>query len=196
MFKRAIFAAVVMLCAASLLLAGCAREGWKGEIKINETPAATDAPTATGTPGSVEIDWTMRGAVVNSKGDFAGSVPVTIRGVIENNYPDEDKASLEIAFQNNFHIMCKEPEGGYTTNNRKTDGLAYPVFHAYGYDSYTNAPVFCGFAIDLEKAYFIMNWDDGSGQYLVASQNPDVTSEEILEHFQGFIEWYSYKGDK
>ncbi len=61
--------------------------------------------------------------------------------------------------------------------------MDFPItFFAYDYE----------FALDPAKEYLIIQWDDNSGEYLVASRDPDVTSEEILEYFQGFIEWYAY----
>ena len=118
------------------------------------------------------------------------SIPFTVNGTIDDNYPEEDIANLAIRFSDDYRYRFDDTE--LSTNNRKYDNLSYYVFSVYTYDSYSNAPCWACFAVDVEKQYMIMQWDDRTGQFLVAAQDPDISPEEILKHFQGFIDMYSF----
>ena len=47
--------------------------------------------------------------------------------------------------------------------------------------------------INTEKEYFIAYWGEDFGQFVVASTDPDVQPEEILEHFRALIDQYPYE---
>lgn len=44
------------------------------------------------------------------------------------------------------------------------------------------------YAINTEKEYYFGHFGTGGVQYLVACTDPNVTAEEILAHFQDYLE--------
>ncbi len=116
MRKRAIFTAVVMLCAVTLLLGGCANIPQPLKNLFRRIPDN----------GTIQINWTMKGTVVNGDGTFVESVPVTIRGEIQDHYPETDEAQFNITLFNNYKKRCPELE--YYSLNRAVDGLPYYFF--------------------------------------------------------------------
>ena len=50
----------------------------------------------------------------------------------------------------------------------------------------------CLIAFDLEKGFLLMDWKDGQDMRLVASADPRVDPNYLLEYFSEVIKWYGY----
>lgn len=135
-------------------------------------------------PALYNVAWEMEGLFVQADGMIKERIPMTISGTIHNG-EDKDSLLLDITTPEDFRYMCSIPEpDGYVSFSRQNGKIPYYYFSSYCYDKLHDEPRFGTFAIDVEKGFFFADWNDGSGCYLVAATDPDVTAEEILAYFR------------
>ena len=126
----------------------------------------------------------MEGFLVLADGTVKDNVPITISGTIQNG-EDNDILLLDIITPEDFRYYYGMPEpDGYISTSRQKGSISYYYFGSYCFDRKFNDTRMATFALDAEKGFFLSFCDDGTGQYLVAATDPDVTAEEILEYFK------------
>ena len=139
------------------------------------------------------LDWQMHGAFIHADGTQQ-AMDLTIAGNIWD-YRNKDfyKLDLQIAFSDSFTYEIPTPTAGFACikyNNKNTPDLYICSAVSVNKEKpFPKDPITTHFAIDVEKEYFIVIFKDAPECYFVASTD-DTTSEEILLHFQDFVEKY------
>lgn len=139
------------------------------------------------------LDWQMHGAFIHADGTQQ-AMDLTIAGNIWD-YRNKDfyKLDLQIAFSDSFTYEIPTPTAGFACikyNNKNTPDLYICSAVSVNKEKpFPKDPITTHFAIDVEKEYFIVIFKDAPECYFVASTD-DTTSEEILLHFQDFVQKY------
>ena len=68
--------------------------------------------------------------------------------------------------------------------------FSYWVTTDTAYNKNTNDMVIQQFALCPEREYFIFHANDDPTKYLLASTDPNTTSQEILDYFQDYIDTF------
>ena len=155
------------LCCVSFLLGGAAQD-------------AHDKQTV-----HTKINWTMDGAFITADGVVQEQVTLTVNGAIFNSNTNGTEIDLEIAVPDTCHYKYISTDGRIRPYGSLN--LPYHVWSGFCYDTAKNDSAFFYSAISIEQQAIIYCWDHMDGVYLVASANPDMTVQEMLTHFQGFI---------
>lgn len=193
-FAVLVVIAVVVLTAVVIT----AFSGWMTEDPEPTEPVVTTAPTQAPTettapvlaPG--EINWTLYGIWITPFGRTGTETELSVSGKVTLGEDGEDIMELSIIFPDEFDYAYTNPTT-YTSQSRKYTKLPYCVSMVFSYAKWQNDIFFSYFALCPEKEYMIFRWDETPDRYLVASTNPDADPQEILEYFQGFIEYYIKK---
>ena len=190
-----LFTIIALISIASILVGCVITEPSNGTMDTTAVvPVPSSTPTVSTNTGPYQADWSINGTIVLADGTVVESIRLTVQGTIQAQVDNYALLFLDIILPSDFRYFFKMPSnGGYISVKRQYDSLGYYVCSTYCYDKAKNEPIATSFAVDPEKEYMIMHWDDGSGRYLVASANPDVTATEILTHFEDFVKLYSWK---
>ena len=174
---------IISLLCILTLLCGC---------KGNASSPKPSKTTPTSKSETQELDWTMHGVYFREGSNNAEDIAFSVKGSIYE--PADEAAVLElvIALPDDFRYSLE----AYNTTQYRSDGKVYNVsYHMWielMYDRNIQSPiaVFCG--LDEEKQFMIIQWiSDGENQYILASADPSVSTEEIQEHFHVFLDRYS-----
>lgn len=139
------------------------------------------------------LDWQMHGAFIHADGTQQ-AMDLTIAGNIWD-YRNKDfyRLDLQIAFSDSFTYKIPTPTAGFACmkyNDQNTPDLYICSAGSVNKEKrFPKDPISTHFAIDVAKEYFIVIFKDAPECYFVASTD-DTTSEEILLHFQDFIQKY------
>lgn len=139
------------------------------------------------------LDWQMHGTFIDADGNQQ-AMDLTITGQIWD-YTSKDyyRLDLQIAFPDSFKYQIPTPAAGFSSMKNNTQNTSDLYICSTGSLNKENAfpkdTISTHFAIDIEKEYFIVIFKDAPECYFVASTD-DTTSEEILLHFQDFIQKY------
>jgi hypothetical protein len=156
------------------------------------TPAPDASTADTVPPVSLTVDWNMTASVVQGDGTVKDTFPLTIAGSIQEEQ-STTYLRLNVNMPKDFRYMFEiaQPNG-----DACIDAWAHApgdfATSGYCYDKVYNTPTADVWAINTEKEYFIAYWGEDFGQFVVASTDPDVQPEEILEHFRALIGQYPY----
>lgn len=139
-----------------------------------------------------EIDWDMQGYLVSADGTIEDSVSMRVTGDMDKE-GSHTYFDIDILPENDFIYRFDTPEpDGYISTSQEGDPLPFCTFSSFSFHN-ANGATQTFFAIDTEKEYMIIHWNDGTGRYLVAATDSDVTAQEILEYFRKFVDHYSSK---
>lgn len=185
-FAISVAAAVLVICFAF---------GWNlGIFRVG--PALPTDPFGTGTQPStdyqpsypISVEWQMFASVVTADGTVVETFPMSIKGEIKG-IKSRVYLSLEIVPEEDFRYIFSipKPDGDICTN-RFAQWPGDFTTEGFCYDKITNSPAWLGWAVNTEKEYFIGYWGEDFGYYLVASVDANVKPEEILEHFELFVD--------
>lgn len=147
----------------------------------------TTVPTATLPSNEKQLNWTMDAKVVHSDGRLITNTTVTINGHITKQAEAADILLLDIVFLPTFHYMAYGPEE-YPVSLEPGKIGPYYIISSYFYDRTESTPVHLTFALDPEAECAIFLLPGEPGQYLVCSTAADVNAEEIIAHFQAFLD--------
>lgn len=136
--------------------------------------------------------WKMHGALVGTE----NTVKDQFEFLVSGKYGDASESGEKDL------VLSFELPGGFSyrinelssTSTAPIGGLPYHVLTGYCYKSGLKDSVFIRCAFSEEKEYLIIDWNDGSGRYLVGSVDPSVTAQEIIAYFQDFLKVYCSKG--
>ena len=139
-------------------------------------------------PVNLTVDWSMTAFLIRADGTVTDTFPVTITGTIRKE-ETESYLKLDIDVPKDFRYSFKiaEPDGDLCFNALALQPGDF-ILGSYTYDRIKNAPAMSNWAVNTEKEYFISSWGEEFGQYLVGSTDPDVMPEDIIEHFERFVE--------
>lgn len=151
----------------------------------------TDTQPSEPRPDDVlSVDWKMTASVIQPDGTVVETYPMTANGTIEEEAPFI-YPKLDIKLEGDFRFVFKiaEPDGDISTN-----GLAqWPGDYTTNgscYDKTVNKPAPVAWAVNTQKEYFIAWFGEEYGMYVVAATDPAVQPDEILAHFELFVERY------
>lgn len=143
-------------------------------------------PATTLADNQRQLNWTMDAKVVDTSGKLIGNGTVTINGIITEHPEISDTLSLSIGFPPNFpHSMS-----GYQDFSGTGHGVFGPYYicTGYVYDNTIKDYFFLTFALDPEAECALFILPDAPEQYLVCSTVADVNVEEVMAHFQKFLD--------
>ena len=133
----------------------------------------------------------MDAKVVDRTGIVISDEAITIKGFITRNLEASDTILLEINFPLDFRylIVSNDYEEYFDFSN----GLfgSYYICKVVAYDRVENAAAFIRFALDVESECALFILPDDPEQYLVCSTVADVNVEEVMAHFQKFLDAHS-----
>lgn len=139
--------------------------------------------------GNTKVNWQMNGTLVTSDGTVIETMELSIVGKIHKDPNKRDILTLDITLPDDFPYSFKGrdiPE--FYSSSDEIDEFPYYVCSGYTYDKSENAPVLCSFALDEERGWAIFCWPNQPEQYLVCSTTADVNADEIITHFQAFLD--------
>lgn len=139
-----------------------------------------------------KIDYQMYGFYVEPDGTVGSAVDFSIKGRAFDNI--EKYTFLEIDFQmpENFpYSLCGATchPWGYEDCFVDQGGryFSYWTVAAHAYNKSTNDFDLLYFALCPEQKYFMLDFSDEPGKYLLASTDPNTTAQEILDYFEKYI---------
>lgn len=129
----------------------------------------------------------MTAYLIRADGTVADTLPMEIKGTIKRE-EDISRLKLDIEVPKNFRYMFQSEDDGDLCINSNAQQPGDFILSGYDYDRVKNTPAMSNWGINTEKEYFISCWGKEFGQYLVGATDPDVTPEDIVEHFGMFVE--------
>lgn len=135
------------------------------------------------------VNWEMTAFVLNVDCTVVDTGTMHITGYIREHSEMYSHLVLDIDFPAGFRFdeLIPGPYGYFGYRIFTKDPNDY-CFHGIAYDTVTNQSEFTDYAINTEKEYYFGLFGTGGVQYLVACTDPNVTAEEILAHFQDYLE--------
>ena len=139
------------------------------------------------------VNWKMTAFMLNADGTVIDTDSITIKGYIRDYNEMYSYLVLDIQFPEGFRFLNSIP-GPYGDIGCfvLTDDPHDYDFGGSCYDSVKNAFTPCRMVINTEKEYFVGNWEEGNVRYLVAATDPNVTADEIMDHFRAYLDKYGY----
>lgn len=168
---------IIFLCVAAIAVAVWGKRGF---------PVTTD-----------KIDYQMHGIYVNQDGTVGEKHDFTIKGRAFANIKKTTFLQLEFQMPMNFPYSLRgatvQPEGYENCYiDHGGEYFSYWVTTDTAYNKNTNDMVIQQFALCPEQEYFVFHANDDPTRYLVASADPNTTSQEILDYFQDYIDTFRF----
>ena len=152
----------------------------------------TTVPPTTLPSDQKQLNWTMDAKVVRPDGRLVSNTTVMISGLIVTEEDAAATLSLYIYFLPTFRYKASDSgQQKYPVKIGPGDIVPYYISCAYFYNRMNNVPDFITFAIDPEAECAIFILPEDPEQYLVCSTDADVNVEEVLAHFQTFLDMYT-----
>lgn len=134
------------------------------------------------------IKYSMKACLITVGGDITDNFDMQLQGTIQKK-GRATYLNLDVALPDGFpYIFIADKSYGNVCYENWT---SFPG--DYATVGYTNARKVVGgnwsaWAINTEKEYFVAWFGKEFGQYLVASTDPIIKPEDILEHFTLFLD--------
>ena len=140
--------------------------------------------------GKTAVNMNMIGTFVYADGTTE-AVDFAIEGYIIDTEQETDELFIEFAFSDNFRYSIPTPEPSFVSTNQQYNIFPHLMhFSSFSYDKQANDLAFSNFAIDLEKKYCIVLFDNLADCYLVASQDGEQDYEQLLAYFADYAEFH------
>ena len=138
--------------------------------------------------GGKRFGWDLQGYWVTADGTVRGQESFSISGSVKDQ-PDQlyDHVKMQYTFPSSQKFSFSS-DTGVLSYARIAYGVSYYGGASLSFSSDKNAYIPSIYAIDLDKGYVLLNFDDGSGLYFVAASDPNVEPSDILEHFSAIIQ--------
>ena len=138
--------------------------------------------------GGKRFRWDLQGYWVTADGTVRGQESFSISGSVKDQ-PDQlyDHVKMQYTFPSSQKFSFSSDTGVFSSA-RTVHGVSYYGGATLSFSSDKNAYIPSIYAIDLDKEYVLLHFDDGSGLYFVAATDPNVEPSEILEHFSAIIQ--------
>ena len=160
----------------------------------NPTSTTSTAPEAHSTQSArIPINWNVYGIWVESSGVHSDTVEFSVSGYIEN-HPAEivDYVSIKLDFPEDFRYIFQSANPYDHSSLHKFYNVSYFGCAGYSFDKEDESSIMTLYALDPGTEFMLLRWDDGSGRILVASTDPAVKPDEIMEHFRVFIDTHHF----
>ena len=129
-----------------------------------------------------QIRWNMHASVVDADGRVQQTMELTVKG----SAPKDGKMKLEMQFAKDFpHRVISDT---FYDEFRNIDSI--PYFCGSGFTVVEDADPISemSFALDMEAGYLLVYFQDIPGYLVVASRDGNATPEQILAHFEDFLQ--------
>ena len=133
------------------------------------------------------FSWNMQAVWVTADGATDGTVPFSARGYVipgQNNGPA--RGTVDYSFLDGSGYKAVSGTVVYAGYRHGDSGYFGTV--SFGWDPGSQEMILVRYAVDPDKEYIIFQWNDGSGRFLAASPNADVSASDIMAHFKDFVE--------
>lgn len=133
------------------------------------------------------VNWQMQGCLVTSDGTVSKTLPVSVTGKISSNRNGDTDLKLSFGLPEDFQFSILQEE--FVCYSNTVELLSYYAFSGYGDNKDTEQYMDSSaqIALDADQECIVIAWSDAPGQYLVASTNPNTDPQQVLDHFQLFL---------
>ena len=136
------------------------------------------------------VNWDMTAYSLNHSGEIISSGTMRITGYIREYSEIYNQIVLDIKVPDGFPFnfgSIPEPYGNFAFHIDRDNphDLAWSDFAFHIYSGNMSNPKML---INTEKEYYLGTVEGGTVRYLVACTDPNVTADQILSHFQGYLE--------
>lgn len=136
-----------------------------------------------------KIDWQMQGYLVTSDGTISEALPISVTGKINDRNDGSSDLDLSFDLPEDFRNSILADEFHCPSNTM--DVLSYYAFTGFSRNKEDDGDILASIALDVDQKSVVILWSDAPGQYLVASANADTNPQQILAHFQAFLNTHS-----
>ncbi|MBE6917932.1 MAG: hypothetical protein E7470_08560 [Ruminococcaceae bacterium] len=133
--------------------------------------------------------WQYYGRWVTSDGKSSEPVDLELKIVVQKKEDKRDVLSLYFDLPKDFPYIFSEDEVYYNGSNGV---LPYYTSTGYTLGKDSSEPELVRFAYDKEKNWSVFVWEDSPEQYLIVSGKPQFDAQEILAHFEDFLDLLPY----
>ena len=134
------------------------------------------------------VKYDMTAYLVTADGAVEDTFAFEIRGCIRER-KELSYLDINVDVPEDFRYKFREAESyGNACYNRWAFHPGDYATQGYTYDRIGNEPALCSWALNIEKGYFIAYWGEAYGRYLIASVDSSAGPEDIMEHFQLFLD--------
>lgn len=145
------------------------------------------------TNDTTNVCMNMSGFAGNADGKIE-SVDIEIKGFFHDSHRESDELDITITLAEHYRYNIGETDSEFTSINQKyNDFPNLFICEGYALDRHGICNPRMVFALDMEKEYFIVLFDDSTKSYVVASQNSIIEHSMLVEHFADFIASYSWQ---
>lgn len=133
--------------------------------------------------------WQYFGQWVTSDGKSSEPVDLKLKIVVQKKEDKRDVLCLYFDLPKDFPYIFSEDEVYYNGSNGV---LPYYTSTGYTLGKDSSEPELVRFAYDKEKNWSVFVWEDSPEQYLIVSGKPQFDAQEILTHFEDFLDLLPY----
>lgn len=135
------------------------------------------------------FSWNMQGVWVTADGLADDTVPFSAEGYVIDRPEDEsDQVNMDYYFPGGSPYGSVSGTTGNVSYTQQFYNVDYFGCVAFSYDLSNEEMILVRYALDLDREYILLQWDDGSGRYLVAATDPDAEPTDIVAYFKEFVE--------
>ena len=186
MYKKTILP--VCICMLILLVAGITLFAVLGHGTGDDSTPASANDNA--------INWQMHGYFVSADGT-SEPLDISIQGILHRQENTVDKLeNLVISYPDQFAYGGHQLTGSEPVPNLKQEVDLFPnnpdLFYSpsTAYHKQTETMSKEDWSICFDKGFYISLFENEPECYLVASNDKNISPEEIVEYFADFIEWF------
>ncbi len=140
------------------------------------------------------LDLSMQASVFYYGKEVSETFDIRVNGDLHRSGNKIESFDGYIATPDSFRYTFSTQKKTYKSYTEIPSTNAYTLYStAFAYDQSLNQPVSFYFALDTEAEYLIIHWQEGKTfppSFLVASTDPSVPHQEILDHFQWFVSMF------
>lgn len=136
-----------------------------------------------------KVNMEMHATVINTKTGKTGSTTT----LTVNGWKPNQEGEFKGLFQFDDDFQYRFYNSDYTFKQYLYDhGAPTGIQHTrlYLYDTGLNTPIFANMSVDFENACMIIILEDQPGYYIVAAEDPNMSPEDILAHFETSITFW------
>ena len=161
-------------------------------VQTQPTEPATTVPTEPALTEPEDLitsnDDKMYGYWIRPNGQISREFELYAKATLHDNGEEPQTITIMVTPPDSFYHLKISLENWWLMNQ---SGIILDVPYYFTY--YINSDLYgCIVAIDLEKGFLLVDWDEGQDMRLVASADPRVDPNYLLEYFSEVIKWYGF----
>ena len=139
-----------------------------------------------------KLNWAMNASLISWDAQVQQTFSLTISGPIIHK-GDETTMEFNILFSDDTGLEYRLPKTGKYTDQSMYLGINdYYIWYASLLDKTSGNSIDAVFALHVDQQLLMIYQRDVPDPYIVASTDPNVDAQAILEHFAEFLQLYSF----